>query len=221
MVPPMALPKGKSLSPPQNARVRAAARALLERHATVTALADVLGLTQAGLSSFLTERTGAGFQLAGAVARESGVSLGELIDGTDALPPPAAALPLLGNARGWDTAEAAYRARVGDKYPEKAYELARQAASAHAPDPITEDYVGDIVMVLWKHYVDPSLADRQQKKLDAQIKGLRTKGERRLARRRAEDARANDTGAPLVLAPPKARAKRQQKTEGSPRTGRR
>jgi hypothetical protein len=76
---------GKSLTPEQNARVREAVRGLLpEYNGVITALAKALGITQAGLSSFLSERTGAGMQLAGAVAKRLHVSLSKLLDGADA-----------------------------------------------------------------------------------------------------------------------------------------
>lgn len=91
--------RGKSLGSEQNRRVRAAARSLLPRYGSITALARRLGMTQAGLSSFLCGRTGAGFQLATALARELGVSLTELIDGSvvplDRYPRRAAVLALL------------------------------------------------------------------------------------------------------------------------------
>ncbi len=182
MVKRVPLPKGKSLSPEQNARVREAVRALLPRYDdNITALARQLGISQAGLSSFLSGRTGAGFQLGTAVARMLRISLTALTDGADdGQAMSDAAMPVLGNARGWPAAEASYRARVGDRYPERAYEMARAAASAHAPDPITEDFVADVVMVLWKHHVDPSLIERSRKKIDAQIKGDETRAAKKL-----------------------------------------
>jgi transcriptional regulator with XRE-family HTH domain len=219
MVRPMPSPKGKSLSPEQNARVREAARKLLDKHDSATALAKTLGVTQAAVSSLLTERTGAGFQMAGAIARQLGITLTELIDGTDALPdPPASSAPVFGNLRGYDAAERAARARPGAAlYEEQDWAAPRGWSGVLAMHEVTPDFVITLVAAAREARLHPG-PSAEDKKLDAQLKGLATKDDRRLAKRKAAD----DSNAPLVLKPtptPKRRAKRAAKRSRRRRNG--
>src|SRR5438067_2073560 len=106
----MALPRGKSFTADQNTRVREAVREMLPRFDNNrTALARELGISQAGLSSFLNERTGAGPQLASAVAHQLGISLSELIEGKQHVE--RGDRPVFKNLAGWSEAEATARAR--------------------------------------------------------------------------------------------------------------
>jgi hypothetical protein len=90
----MGIPKGKSFSQEQNARVRKAAEALLVTYGgNRTSMARALKLTQAGLSSFLLQRTGAGPQLASAIAEACGMTLTELIQGDEDPRPRLANIP--------------------------------------------------------------------------------------------------------------------------------
>lgn len=76
---------GKSLDPQANDRIRVAVHELLARPeygGVQTALAPKLKMSQAGLSSFLSGKTGAGSGLAQRVAVMAGVSLEYLLTGT-------------------------------------------------------------------------------------------------------------------------------------------
>lgn len=71
--------RGKSYSDAQNELIRAAARRLTEREGSATAAAKLLGVSQPTLSNFLNGRTGAGVQLAQAIARALSLTTDELL----------------------------------------------------------------------------------------------------------------------------------------------
>ena len=110
----VSLPKGKSFSPAQNERLRSLALDLRGED-TTTALAKRLGVTQAGLSSFLTGRTGAGVQLASAIAAECGMTLDEAAGmpggGVAARLPPDLESALLDHPERWDEVRALLRGK--------------------------------------------------------------------------------------------------------------
>lgn len=121
---------------------------------------------------------------AAALARAARVSLVWLSTGEGSPEPDPvlvdAARPALSSLPGWTHAEAEARRRYGDRLDPRAYELARNASAASAPDPLTPEFVHDVAWVLWKHHTDPARAARQQKKLDAQISADKTRAGRRM-----------------------------------------
>lgn len=136
MLPDMAKPKGKSLTPEQNARVREAVRKLVKRHGgniTRTAEQERLEISQAGLSSFLSERTGAGMQLVTSVARAMQINPFVLINGHDSLPDPPPMRPVLGNLPGYEEAEAHARTILRTA-PEWVWQEARNVSAARFPE---------------------------------------------------------------------------------------
>jgi hypothetical protein len=195
----MALPKGKSFTPEQNARVRAAARKLVAANGdNITRTADQLGITQAGLSSFLGERTGAGPQLATAIARRMRISLQMLIDGREDIPePPESPVPLFGNLEGYAEQERIAREIAGPTFPAAAFERVRGWAGVLAPGELTPQFILGLAMVARGALLDPTAAQRASAKIDAQIKGDKTRTARRL--KREHDERE---GRPLALEPP-------------------
>lgn len=181
-VPAMEAPRGKSLTPEQNARVREAVRELLPRHGSViTALAKALGITQAGLSSFLSGRTGAGLQLATAVARAEGVSLNALLDGVadegasfEGQPD----APHNWNLPGYREAEQAARAQHG-KVPGWAWIKARRHRNVAMPDPITPEAVYDQALIAWKNTPDAEAVELERRALESEIQRVRTRAANR------------------------------------------
>ena len=75
---------GRSFSVAENERLRALARGMLEKvDNNQRRLADLLGVAQPTVSNFIAGKTGAGVQLATAIARQAGLSLQSATGGGD------------------------------------------------------------------------------------------------------------------------------------------
>lgn len=94
---------GRSFSVAENERLRALARGMLEKvDNNQRRLADLLGVAQPTVSNFIAGKTGAGVQLATAIARQAGLSLQSATGGGDV-----AGSPRWRDLPGWAAAVAA------------------------------------------------------------------------------------------------------------------
>ena len=156
--------RGKSFSNEENARIRTAGRELLKRHASQVALAEALGVSQPTLSNFLRVEhpTGAGVQLANAIAHAYGVTLDELRTGAPRSASGAA--PRFGDMPGWDAAETEARRIYGKRLPPYAWSAARQLMGAQTPTVLNAVTVYNLVASYWEMMSDEVRAEaiRQQ-----------------------------------------------------------
>lgn len=119
--------KRPDLTPDQNARVLAAALKLRERFDSATALGRAIGISQGGISAYLSGKNGASLATATRVAKLAGVSVGELLgeDVTARIVVPLDTRPVLSSLPGWH--EALARAKRSAHYlPSRAFEYAAQ-----------------------------------------------------------------------------------------------
>lgn len=132
---------GRSFTPAQNEKLREmAAKALAERFGgNRAAMAKALGLSGPALSNFLNHVTGAGTKLAGALARELGMSLPEIIGAASGDATPGASRPVYGNLEGWG-AGAAQLLELGLVVPEEIADAA-QMSGLRTPEPVTIEFV--------------------------------------------------------------------------------
>jgi transcriptional regulator with XRE-family HTH domain len=179
----MAEPRGKSFSPEQNERIRDAARQLLSGSDNRTALAAELGVSQPSLSNFLNGKTGAGPQLATAIASHLGVSLSSLIGETG----PGGSddeKPINANLPGYLEAEAEAKRISG--LPAWTFQVARTRSNLIPRQGVTAQYVIDEAAQVLR-YADPDeVARRTNAALDRRIKALRTREENRIKKRGAK-----------------------------------
>ena len=66
--------------------------------------------------------------------------------------PPDSSYPSLGNAAAWQMAEAAYRATHPDKFSDDVYTRARAMSFSSLPDPVDEDFVADVLLLIFKRH---------------------------------------------------------------------
>ncbi len=174
----MALPKGKSLTPEQNQRVRDVVRELLalpKYGGNVTALSRDLGISQAGLSSFLSARTGAGMQLATALSRMKGWTIGHLMDGVEErlVAASESTRPVWKNLPEWRavSADAVRRNAVLREHPQ-AVGAAGETASLFISGPLTPDMVTSQAL-FWLQHGDPAKLEEieaeEYARVDAEI----------------------------------------------------
>lgn len=174
----MPLPKGKSLTVEQNARVREVTRRLLAEHDdNRTRLAKELGITQAGLSSFLLERTGAGFQLASAIAAKTGVSLSELINGVADADSDTTDEPRYSNLPGWKENEPEARRQTG--YPEWVFVRARRMRGLVPPAGATVKFITDAADAVMKHMPMSEKVAEAEKQLENELKRIEGRAAKR------------------------------------------
>jgi transcriptional regulator with XRE-family HTH domain len=189
-------PRGKSLTTEQNDRVRAAVRELLPAHdGVITALAKALGITQAGLSSFLSGRTGAGMQLAQAVARAKGVSLAMLIDGTADATPPGNNGPAAGDAVGYADAEKIARVEDEGAHPPWAFKRARAIRGLSMPSPMTPELVLRLVRLAYQLTTPAEIERLETEDIEKSNEALRKSYETK-QRKKALAAKPPDNDAP-------------------------
>jgi len=170
---------GKSYSVEQNERLRERARDLLsERYdGNKTALAAALGLSQATVSNFLNGKSGAGFQLVTALARELGVTHDALVHGRSVAPEGSIRF---GDLPGWQQAiqevlrSPAYRGRL----PAAAVVGTSDFMGATAPSVVDARTVFNYARAWWEGLTD-----------DQQSRALHAEAEAEMA---AEDAEASD-----------------------------
>jgi hypothetical protein len=117
-----------------------AAKALAERfHGNRAAMAKALRLSGPALSNFLNHVTGAGTKLAGALARELGMSLPEIIGAASGEAATGSSRPVYGNLDGWSTG-AAQLIELGLVVPEEVADAA-QMSGLRTPEPVTVEFV--------------------------------------------------------------------------------
>lgn len=162
----------KSLTPEQNKAVRDVVRRIVDEQfgKNVKAASEAMKIGYATLNELYRGIAGAGNNTITKLADYTGMSTDQVL-GREARPSrqmDQSNRPTLGNARGWVAAEVKFRLRKPDEFPEEAYELARGVAMSSAPDPITEEFLEEIVRVVWKHHRDPSIAARQRAEHEAE-----------------------------------------------------
>jgi transcriptional regulator with XRE-family HTH domain len=121
--------------------------------------------------------------------------------------PPDSSRPVFGNLPGYAAAERAARARPGAAlYEEQDWAAPRGWSGVLSVHEVSPDFVITLVAAAREARLHPGRS-AEDKKIDAQIKGLETKDNRRLAKKKA----AEDPGAPLVLKPRSLPRKRRPK----------
>lgn len=165
-------PKGKSFSDEQNARIRDAAKRLLDRYRTTVALAKELGVAQPTVSNFLSGKNGAGPEIALKIAAASGMSLDELI-GSE---PGDGRRPTFGGLPGWPEAEAEARP-MRRAASDLDWARARALSGLGTPQRADLDFVLKAIDLVrdWPHEDTPETTAAK-----AEIAAHRAKAERRI-----------------------------------------
>jgi DNA-binding transcriptional regulator YdaS (Cro superfamily) len=126
-------PKGKSFDDATNEALRKVVRELVKQHGTAMALAEVLGVSQPTVSTFLSGKHGAGPELASKIASARGQTLAQLLAGTAPGVTRNASLP------GWK--EASLTAQRKSGLPLWCFELAAMRQAIRPEMRATPEYV--------------------------------------------------------------------------------
>lgn len=184
--------RGKSYSDAQNERFRAAARTLVEREGSATAAAKLLGVSQPTLSNFLNGRTGAGVQLAQALARALGVG-DEFVSGHARVGDPAR--PVLRNRPGYNEALVLAQKRAW-WVPPSVWQEAGETAMLVAPAYITPEILTHAAQLVMSSASVSELEDAGREQAEAELADIEARQVE--AQRLVSEAKARGETAPSV-----------------------
>lgn len=172
---------GKSFTDEQNARMREAAKKLLERYDSITALAAELDISQPALSNFLNSNSGVGPQVADKIARMSGTTLLAYLDpALAALAGESHARPVFRNLPGW--IEALIEV-IRDKpwFPRPALEAVAETNMLFAVEKVTKEMIINQANAWISNAPAALLEQLDAARIDAEIEEAEERYDRALA----------------------------------------
>lgn len=199
------------LSPEQNARVLALAKELRKGYSSATAFGRAIGMTQGGISAYLSGKNGASLETATRIAALGRVPLETLLS-TKTRAAPELSRPVLGNLPGFHTAMIEAKRRE-PFYPQFAWDDAAAISPLIAPARVDADMVLNAARLAVSLRTGSQLEEAEGERIDDEERereARQVEGERRV---REAEAR----GEKLSLAKAMTQVRREREAQAAAR----